>query len=119
MPPMVHLEPALCSAGSARGLRSGTNCPYKVLEVKMSDASSTGFSVLVGLLPFLFFFLFLAFQVRNPRASDAPKVSMYKVVLGFGVLLPVTLCLLLFLLFRPADGAANTTMQQPRPPEVA
>jgi hypothetical protein len=69
----------------------------------MNDANSTGFSVLVVLLPFMVFFFWLAFFRR-----DAPKVPKYKIILGFVVLVPLTICLLVigfvFAAKNPADA---------------
>lgn len=58
----------------------------------MNDSSSPEFSVLVALLPFVFFFMWLAFFQRQ-----APqKIPTYKLVVGFAVAIPLGICLLLF-----------------------
>ncbi len=55
----------------------------------MNDAN---YSVLVALLPFLFFFVWLLFLQRE----GARKLPRYMILLGFAVLVPLTICLLLF-----------------------
>src|ERR1022692_2089595 len=51
-------------------------------------------SIFVVLLPFFFFFLLLVFFQQR---GAWPKVPRYIILLGFAVVVPSTICLLLFL----------------------
>jgi hypothetical protein len=73
--------------------------------------------VFVVLLPFLFFFLWLAFFQRDP-----PKIPRYKLILGFAVVIPLTICLLVFIFILPAIMPAapiviHAAPEAPQPPQ--
>jgi hypothetical protein len=59
---------------------------HRAPEVRMSD-------VFVVLLPFLFFFFWLVFLQRKAPA----KIPRYKIILGFAVVVPLTICLLVLI----------------------
>lgn len=86
---------------------------------------STGFSVLVGILPFLFFFLCLAFQLMSSRQQDIPKIATHKLVAGLSALSILSIFLLLLLLTPPTHvvppkviKAVPPTLALPAAPKV-
>jgi hypothetical protein len=78
--------------------------------------NSTGFSVLAGMFPFVFFFLWWAFILMNPQ-HDAPKVPTYKILLVLAVIVPLCICMLLFLL-APPSAAVPTKATAAAPPVI-
>ncbi len=105
-------------------LLAGRSFPlYELPEVIMSYASSSGFGVLVCMWPFLFFYLWVAFQLMNPRQHCAPEVPMWKIILIFLGIVPLTVFLLLFVVSLPVDAVpAKMTpakMTPVEPPEFA
>ena len=78
----------------------------------MSDSSSPEFSVLVALLPFVFFFFWLALFQRDA----APKIPRYKLILGFAVAIPLCICLLVFGFVFAAESPPDAIL--PKPPIV-
>jgi hypothetical protein len=85
----------------------------------MTDASSPGFSILVALLPFLFFFLWLAFFQRGAP----PKIPRYELLLGFAVAVPLGICLLVFGFVFAANSPPDAILPEapivvPAAPEV-
>ena len=82
----------------------------------MDNMSSPSLAVLVGLLPFLLFFCWLATQLQNPPRRDTPKVPISKVLFSLALSIPLGICLLIAIaiLFPPSDPVSvKLPLRQP------